>query len=139
MNRTEVGAVPASDFAWFESQPGVSGARSNYHSLLPWLAMRVITALVLRRSLGRILDEASAGERFVIERDRRPLAVLVSVEEGQRLIDDPDARAARVDAALDRLAAIGDRLRERDPDAPDAATAIRLERERDNPGMAEDG
>ncbi|HYN70344.1 MAG TPA: type II toxin-antitoxin system Phd/YefM family antitoxin [Candidatus Eisenbacteria bacterium] len=100
--------------------------------------MRVITALDLRRSLGRILDEASAGERFVIERDRRPLAVLVSVEEGQRLIDDPEARRARVEAALDRLAAIGDRLRERNPDAPDAAAAIRLERDRDDPGMPKD-
>ena len=35
--------------------------------------MRTISPLDLRRSLGQILDEASAGERFVIERDRRPL------------------------------------------------------------------
>jgi antitoxin (DNA-binding transcriptional repressor) of toxin-antitoxin stability system len=57
--------------------------------------MRVITPLDLRRSLGRILDEASAGERFVIERDHRPMAVLVSVEDGQRLDDDREVRLAR--------------------------------------------
>jgi PHD/YefM family antitoxin component YafN of YafNO toxin-antitoxin module len=101
--------------------------------------MRVITPLDLRRSLGRILDEASAGERFVIERDRRPLAVLVSVEDGNRLSDDAETRRARTEAALERLAALGDRLRERNPDAPDAVTAMRLERDRDDPGRSGDG
>jgi antitoxin (DNA-binding transcriptional repressor) of toxin-antitoxin stability system len=98
--------------------------------------MRVITPLDLRRSLGRILDQASAGQRFVIERDHRPMAILVSVEDGRRLEDDADARRARVEAALDRLAAIGDRLRERNPNAPDAATAVRLDRDRDDPGRS---
>jgi prevent-host-death family protein len=93
--------------------------------------MRVITALDLRRSLGRILDEASAGERFVIERDRRPLAVLVSVEDAHRLTDDPNARHARVEAALDRLEELGARMRERHPEGPGAAATIRLDRDRD--------
>ena len=91
--------------------------------------MRVISPLDLRRSLGRILDEASAGERFVIERAHRPMAMLVSVEDGRRLDEDAEARIARMDAALERLARIGDRLRERNPDAPDAATGIRMERD----------
>jgi antitoxin (DNA-binding transcriptional repressor) of toxin-antitoxin stability system len=91
--------------------------------------MRVISPLDLRRSLGRILDEASAGERFVIERDHRPMAMLVSVEDGRRLDDDADARIARMDAALERLAQLGARLRERYPDGPDAATAIRMDRD----------
>ena len=90
--------------------------------------MRTITPLDLRRSLGRILDEASAGERFVIERDHRPMAVLVSVEDGRRLDEDTDARIARMDAALERLARLGDRLRERHPDGPDSATAVRMDR-----------
>lgn len=98
--------------------------------------MRVITALDLRKSLGRILDSASAGERFVIERDHRPLAVLVSVEDGRRLDDDVEARRARTLAAIARLEAIGDRLRDRVPNAPDAVTAVRLDRDRDNPGSA---
>jgi antitoxin (DNA-binding transcriptional repressor) of toxin-antitoxin stability system len=91
--------------------------------------MRTITPLDLRRSLGRILDEASAGERFVIERDHRPMAMLVSVEDGNRLDEDADARVARMDAALERLARFGDRLRERYPDGPDAATAVRMDRD----------
>jgi prevent-host-death family protein len=37
----------------------------------------------LRRRLGEILDAASAGESIPIERDRRPLACLVSVEEAR--------------------------------------------------------
>lgn len=100
--------------------------------------MRVITALDLRRSLGRILDEASAGERFVIERDRRPLAMLVSVEDGNLLADDPEVRRARVEAALDRLGELGARMRERHPEGPDAVTALRLDRDRDesDPGDA---
>jgi antitoxin (DNA-binding transcriptional repressor) of toxin-antitoxin stability system len=91
--------------------------------------MRTITPLDLRRSLGRILDEASAGQRFVIERDHRPLAVLVSIEDANHLEADVQARLARMDAAIEHLGDIGDRLRERAPEAPDAATAIRLERD----------
>jgi antitoxin (DNA-binding transcriptional repressor) of toxin-antitoxin stability system len=83
----------------------------------------------LRRALGQILDEAAAGERFLIERDHKPMAMLVSVEDGQRLNDDAEARRARIEAALDRLAALGERLRGRNPDAPDAATAVRLDRD----------
>lgn len=91
--------------------------------------MRTITPLDLRRSLGRILDEASAGQRFLIERDHRPMAVLVPVEEGRRLEDDVEARIARFDAAVERLAALGDRAGINDPGLPDAATAVRLDRD----------
>ncbi len=94
--------------------------------------MRTVTPLDLRRSLGAILDAASAGERFLIERDHRPIAVLVSVEDAQRLEEDPEERRRRVVAALDRLEALGSRIRERVPDAPTAVEAIRLERARDD-------
>lgn len=100
--------------------------------------MRVITALDLRKSLGAFLDQASAGERFVIERDHRPLAMLVSVEDGHRLDDDVEARRARTIAAIDRLQALGRRIKDRVPDAPDAVTVIRLERDRDDPGASDD-
>ena len=53
----------------------------------------------MRKKLGEILDAASAGERILIERDHRPLAYLVSVEDGQRLSatadDDPTSAARR--------------------------------------------
>lgn len=91
--------------------------------------MRTITPLDLRRSLGRILDEASAGQRFLIERDHKPMAVLVSVEEGNRLEDDIETRIARFDAAIERLAEIGDRAGINDPGMPDAATAVRMDRD----------
>lgn len=62
--------------------------------------MKTVTPLDLRRSLGRILDEASAGERFVIERDHRPLAVLVSIEDAAQLRSDPEEAQARREAAF---------------------------------------
>jgi prevent-host-death family protein len=94
--------------------------------------MRTVTPLDLRRSLGSILDAASAGERFLIERDHRPVAVLVSVEDGRRLDDDGDERRRRALAALDRLAALGVEQRHRHPGGPSAVEAIRIERDRDN-------
>jgi antitoxin (DNA-binding transcriptional repressor) of toxin-antitoxin stability system len=94
--------------------------------------MRVITPLDLRRSLGAILDEASAGGRFLIERDHRPMAILVSVEDGRRLDDDPEVRRARALEAIDRLAAFGAEMRERYPGGPSALDTIRAERGRDD-------
>ena len=85
----------------------------------------------LRRELGRILDEASAGERFLVERDRRPVAMIVSVEDGRRLEDEPEERLARVRSALDRLHERGRRWQEQHPSDLDAVQAIRLERGRD--------
>ena len=94
--------------------------------------MRVVTPTDLRKRLGEILDAASAGEQVLIERDHRPLAYLVSVEDGRRL-DGEEARMARSLAALDRL----EELREqwaRDYPVPDDgltdAEWIQQERER---------
>ena len=42
--------------------------------------MRTVTAMELRRRLGEILDAAAAGEPITIERDGRPMAVLVTPE-----------------------------------------------------------
>ncbi len=94
--------------------------------------MKIVTPLDLRRSLGSILDAASAGERFLIERDHRPVAVLVSVEDGRRLGEDVEERRRRALAALDRLEALGDDVRARFPDVPSAVEAIRADRDRDN-------
>src|SRR2546427_9199687 len=99
--------------------------------------MRVITALELRKKLGQILDAASAGERIVVERDHRPLAVLISYDEAVRMLDeDRGARRARQLAALKALDEFADRMARDHPetiDRPDAATLIRLERSRDDP------
>lgn len=98
--------------------------------------MRVITPLDLRRSLGAILDAASAGERFVIERDRRPLAMLVSVEEGRRLDPDADELRRRRLAALDRIDDFQRRMaiaHPPQPGDPDAVELIRQMRSKDDP------
>jgi antitoxin (DNA-binding transcriptional repressor) of toxin-antitoxin stability system len=99
--------------------------------------MRTISPLDLRRSLGQILDQASAGERFVIERDHRPLAMLVSVEDGQRLDEDRQERIKRRLAALDRLVELGKESALKYPSDLSAVDAVRLDRDRDEPG-AED-
>jgi prevent-host-death family protein len=57
----------------------------------------------LRRRMGELLDRASAGERIVVERDRRPLAVLVPYEDAVRLEESHADARARALAALDRL------------------------------------
>ncbi len=93
--------------------------------------MRTVTPLDLRRSLGAILDSASAGERILIERDHRPVAMLVSVEDGRKLEDDVEERMRRRIAALDRLAALGDRMEERYP-GPSAVEMVRMDRDRDD-------
>ena len=100
------------------------------------MAGRTVTAGALRAKLGEILDRASAGERIVIERDHKPIAVLVSPEDAARLEPDEAERIARRLAALDRLEAFRERMSREHPwpeDAPDAATAIRMDRDRDDP------
>jgi prevent-host-death family protein len=98
--------------------------------------MRTVTAMDMRRRLGEILDAASAGERILIERDHRPLAYLVSVEEGARLDGVSDDVRRRRLAAIDRLevfAAEMSRKYPMKPGDPDAAALVRLDRDRDEP------
>src|SRR5918998_3546383 len=75
--------------------------------------MRTVTAMDMRRRLGEILDAASAGERILIERGHKPLAYLVSVEDGSRLDEDREARISRRLAALDDLADFARRMHEK--------------------------
>jgi prevent-host-death family protein len=84
--------------------------------------MRTVTAMDMRKRLGEILDAASAGERILIERDHRPLAYLVSVEDGQRLDPDRDELLAQRIEVLDRLLERGEALRKIYPDPDDGLT-----------------
>lgn len=102
--------------------------------------MRTVSALELRKKLGQILDAASAGERIVIERDRVPLAMLVPYETAR----DPEGDALMEQRlqALERLDEFRARMAIEHPpqdDEPDAATVIRWERSRDDPGFDHDG
>ena len=76
--------------------------------------------------MGEILDQASAGERIVVERDRRPLAVLVPYEDAIRLEESPAEARARALAALDRLQGFAHHFA---PGSESAAIAVRLDRE----------
>src|SRR5664279_2174140 len=103
--------------------------------------MRTVTALELRGKLGELLDAASAGERILIERDHRPMAVLVSVEDAQRIDDDRDERRKRGLAALDRLDEFRERMAREHPDTrggPDAVALVRQDRARDDPDVQPD-
>ena len=97
--------------------------------------MRTVSAMQLRQRIGELLDAASAGERIVIERDRRPLAMLVSYEAGMRLEESEEEKRVRFFAALGRLDEIREReaqRRRRSPGDPDAVALIREDRSRDD-------
>jgi prevent-host-death family protein len=86
----------------------------------------------LRRRLGEILDAASAGEPITIERDGRPMAVLVTPEAAARLNETERARIERGLAALDRLDAFRERMARLYPEPDDGLTTVEwLRRERD--------
>jgi prevent-host-death family protein len=89
--------------------------------------MRAITATELRARLGEALNRASAGERVLIERDHRPLAVLVSPEDAARLDESAADLAKRRMAALDRLEALREEMAGEPGD--DAARLVRQERD----------
>ena len=98
--------------------------------------MRTVTAMDMRKRLGEILDAASAGERILIERDHRPLAYLVSVEEGERVVQMDSGLRERRLAALDRLTEFAAEMKRKYPPMPgdpDAVTAVRMDRDRDEP------
>lgn len=71
--------------------------------------MRAISALDVRARFGQVLDEAAAGERFIVERAGQPVAAIVPLADLEHL--DPDRIRDRRLAAIDQLA----RLRSRDP------------------------
>ena len=100
--------------------------------------MRVITPTDMRQRLGEILDAASAGERILIERDRHPLAVLVSVEDAQRLDGDAGERARRRLAAIARLAEFRDRMLKDWPESAGMPTGTEMVRQ-DRDGVDAEG
>lgn len=95
--------------------------------------MRTVTATELRAKLGEILDAASAGEKILIERDRRPIAYLISPEEeAARESSDRDERIERQLRALDELAEFGKEMRRKYPPKPgdlSAAEWVRWDRD----------
>jgi antitoxin (DNA-binding transcriptional repressor) of toxin-antitoxin stability system len=73
-----------------------------------------------------VLDEAAAGERFVVERAGLPVAAIVPLQDLEA--NDPERIRARRLAAVDELRRLGDRDRDRYPPF-DAVAAIREDRD----------
>ncbi len=71
--------------------------------------MRTISALDVRARFGRVLDEAAAGERFVVERAGLPVAAIVPLRDLEAV--DPRRVRERRLAAVDELV----RMRATDP------------------------
>ena len=58
--------------------------------------MHTVNALELRQSLGKVLDRLKKnGKAILIEKNRRPAAVLISLEDYRRRFVDRDADEAR--------------------------------------------
>jgi prevent-host-death family protein len=74
--------------------------------------MRTISALQVRAKFGQVLDEAAAGERFVVERAGMPVAAIVPLRDLEAV--DPERTKERRLAAVDELARIG-RMHAADP------------------------
>jgi prevent-host-death family protein len=88
--------------------------------------MRTVSALDVRAKFGQILDEAAAGERFVVERAGVPVAAIVPLSA---LGDtDPEAAHERRMAAVERLVRFGERYRKL-YGPTDAAALIREDRD----------
>lgn len=77
----------------------------------------------MRKRLGEILDAASAGETILIERDHKPLAFLVSYEEGMRTAARDEDRIKRQLQAVDDMVEFGKAWRRKHPPQPGALSA----------------
>jgi prevent-host-death family protein len=67
--------------------------------------MRTVNALEIRNSLGAVLDELErTGEPVIVNKGRRPRAVLISVEDFKKRFVDRQAEEQRR-AILDRVKA----------------------------------
>ncbi len=90
--------------------------------------MRSIAALDVRRRFGEIVDQAAAGERFVIERAGQPVAAIVPLSD-LALVDPKRVVAQRL-AAIDDVVRLA-RDRQTPPTRDPAGVVQRLRRKRD--------
>lgn len=91
--------------------------------------MRTISALDVRARFGQVLDEAAAGERFIVERAGLPVAAIVPLRDLEA--SDPERIRARRLAAVDQLVRMRAADRRPRPTAEEIVGWIR--RDRDDP------
>jgi prevent-host-death family protein len=89
--------------------------------------MRTISALDVRARFGQVIDEAAAGERFVIERAGVPVAAIVPLADLEH--SDPDRLLERRLAALEQLRRLGERDPMPRPSTEEIVAWIRADRE----------
>ncbi len=87
--------------------------------------MRTVSAIEVRRHFGRLVDEAAAGERLIIERAGQPVAAIVPLSDVAPF--DPDQQRERRLRALQEIR----RAAQRNPFPRgfDAAQAVRQQRD----------
>ena len=88
--------------------------------------MRTITALEVRAKFGQVLDEAAAGERFIVERAGQPVAAIVPLRDLEAT--DPVRIRERRLAAVEQMRRLGERSRRR-YGSVDAAALVRGDRD----------
>ena len=92
--------------------------------------MKTVTALSVRKHFGQLLDEASRGERIVIERAGQPIAALVPLSD--LVAVDPEQKRARQLAAHDEIRRLAREIAAMPGrEGFDAAEFIRRDRDRD--------
>ncbi len=89
--------------------------------------MKTISALEVRAKFGQVLDEAAAGERFIVERAGAPVAAIVPLRDLE--LSDPAVITARRLAAVDRLEAMRAADRRPRPSAEEIVSWIHEARE----------
>jgi prevent-host-death family protein len=73
--------------------------------------MKAISALDVRARFGQVLDEAAAGERFIVERAGQPVAAIVPLEDLDAV--DPGRVLERRREALREMVRVGREVRRR--------------------------
>ena len=91
------------------------------------VCVKTISALEVRAKFGQVLDEAAAGERFIVERAGAPVAAIVPLRDLE--LSDPAAIRARRLAAVDRLVAMRASDRRPRPSAEEIVDGIHEARE----------
>ena len=93
--------------------------------------MKTISALEVRAKFGQVLDEAAAGERFIVERAGAPVAAIVPLRDLE--LSDPEAVKAWRLAGVNRLVAMRAADRRPRPSSEEIAGWIREAREERTP------
>jgi prevent-host-death family protein len=89
--------------------------------------VKTISALEVRAKFGQVLDEAAAGERFIVERAGAPVAAIVPLRDLD--LSDPERIRARRLEAVAQLRRMAARSRKRYGQV-DGAALVREDRDR---------